>query len=263
MSDLVASALHQRYKITIEYAGTGYAGWQRQPGLKTIQGQIEKAIYQYCQQETYVYCSGRTDAGVHALRQVAHFDLDEGSLKEKREKGCRSYQILRALNYYLTDDSIRILKAEKSPPDFHARFSAKKRSYIYKIISRVSPLALDKNRAWYIYKPLDLKAMQEGAMYLIGRHDFTSFRASACQSKSPIKTLNKIDITQEGDVFSLHVEAPSFLHHQVRNIVGTLKLVGEGRWTPNDVKIALDLKNRTKSGPTADASGLYFEDVYY
>ncbi len=243
-----------RYKITIEYLGTGYVGWQHQPGLPSIQRAIEDAIFKFCQEQTEVYGSGRTDAGVHALGQVAHFDL-----KTPQD----NHRIQRALNYYLTNDTIRILKVEEAPEDFHARFSALRRRYVYRLISRSASLALERNRAWYAHVPLDLKAMQEGARHLIGRHDFSTFRASACQSKSPLKTLDKLEITQEGELFNFAIEAPSFLHHQVRNFVGTLKLVGEGKWQPDDVKIALEKKDRTAGGPTADACGLYFHSVDY
>ena len=188
------------------------------------------------------------------MAQVAHFDL---------QKPQDNHRIQRALNYYLTNETIRILKVEKAPEDFHARFSALRRRYIYRLISRPAPLALERNRAWYVYKPLTLAAMQEGAQHLIGRHDFSTFRASACQSNSPVKTLDKIDITQENDLFTFAIEAPSFLHHQVRNFVGTLKLVGEGKWHPNDVKAALDQKDRRAGGPTAAACGLYFHSVDY
>ncbi len=243
-----------RYKITLEYEGTNYVGWQHQPGLPSIQRAIEEAIFKFCQEQVEVYGSGRTDAGVHALGQVAHFDL-----KPPQDP----FKIQQAVNFYLTNETIRLLKIEEVSEDFHARFSAHRRRYIYRLISRSAPLALQRNLAWYVHRPLDLKVMQEGAKHLIGRHDFTTFRASACQSKSPLKTLDKLDITQKGELCTFFIEAPSFLHHQVRNFVGTLKLVGEGKWQPIDVKTALEKRDRTAGGPTADACGLYFESVDY
>ncbi len=253
----------QRFKITIEYDGTPYVGWQRQPGLPSVQGEIEAAIKSFCRQDTEVYGSGRTDAGVHALGQVAHFDLNLPLpiALDDPQKG--SYQVTRALNHFLRDHPIVILKTELVDQEFHARFSAKSRSYIYKLVSRHQPLSLDRNRAAYTWESLNLNDMQEGAKHLIGRHDFTSFRASACQSKSPIKTLDNITISQDGDLFTFRLQAPSFLHHQVRNIVGTLMLVGSGKWQPIDVKRALEQKNRKSGGPTADASGLYFHTIVF
>lgn len=243
-----------RYKLTLEYEGTGYVGWQHQPDLCSIQRTLEEAVFKFCQERTEVYGSGRTDAGVHALGQVAHVDF---------EKPQEPFKIQQALNHYLSQETIVVLAVEEVPQEFHARFSAKRRRYIYKLVSRSGPLALQRNLAWYVHRPLDLKAMEEGARHLIGRHDFTTFRAAACQSSSPLKTLDKIDITQEGDVFTFDIEAPSFLHHQVRNFVGTLKLVGEGKWQPLDVKNALEKRDRRQGGPTAPSCGLYFHSVHY
>lgn len=243
-----------RYKITIEYDGTGYVGWQHQPGLPSLQRTIEEALFKFCQEQPEVYGSGRTDAGVHALGQVAHFDL-------KRPQD--PFKIQQALNHYLSEKNISILAVESVSEEFHARFSARYRRYIYRLISRPAILALQRNLAWYVHRPLDLEAMQEGAKHLIGRHDFTTFRATACQSRSPLKTLDKLGITQEGELFIFDIEAPSFLHHQVRNFIGTLKLVGEGKWQPQDVKAALEKKDRKQGGPTAPACGLYFHSVHY
>ena len=243
-----------RYKLTIEYDGTGYVGWQHQPGLPSIQRTLEEAVFKFCQEQTEVYGSGRTDAGVHALAQVAHMDL---------EKPQDPFKIHQAMNHYLAQDTIVVLAVEEVSQEFHARFSAKKRRYVYKLISRAGPLALQRNQAWYVPRPLDLKVMAEGAKHLIGRHDFTTFRAAACQSGSPLKTLDKIDITQDGDLFTFDIEAPSFLHHQVRNFVGTLKLVGEGKWQPLDIKLALEKRDRRQGGPTAPSCGLYFHTVNY
>ena len=243
-----------RYKLVIEYDGTNYVGWQHQPNLPSIQKSIEDAVFSFCQETTEVYGSGRTDAGVHALGQVAHVSLN---------KEHDPYKVRQGLNFYLKKHSISILSVELVPEDFHARYSAVKRKYIYKMIARPSPLALDKNKAWHIYKPMNLKSMQDGANHLIGLHDFTTFRASECQAKSPVKTIDKIEITQEGDSIFFTLEAQSFLHHQVRNIVGTLKLVGEGKWNPDDIKTALEKKDRSAGGTTAPACGLYFHTVLY
>lgn len=262
-STLVPSHSSQRFKITIEYDGTPYVGWQRQPGLKSVQGEIEAAIQSFCGQTTDVYGSGRTDAGVHALGQVAHFDLELPLSINLDDPGKATYQITRALNHFLRDQPICILKTELVSHEFHARFSAIRRSYIYKLVSRPQPLALDRNRAAYTWEPLALAPMQEASKYLIGNHDFSSFRASACQSKSPVKTLDDIYITQEETLFSFYLTAPSFLHHQVRNIVGTLMLVATGKWMPHDVKTALEARDRSAGGPTADASGLYFHKIFY
>lgn len=243
-----------RYKLVIEYDGTDYAGWQYQPGLPTIQGSLQHAIAQVCQHEVHVQGSGRTDAGVHALGQVAHVDLKEP---------LDPYRLHRAVNFYLGAHPIRVLAVFQVPLDFHARFSSKKRRYIYRIIARDTPLVLEKNRAWYVYRPLSLEAMQAGATHLIGQHDFSTFRASECQAQSPVKTLDALEISQEGNLFLFRVQAPSFLHHQVRNMVGTLKLVGEGKWNPDDVATALAAKDRRRGGPTAAACGLYFHSVDY
>ena len=243
-----------RYKLLIEYDGTGYVGWQKQPGHPSIQQAIETAIFRFCQESGDVYGSGRTDAGVHALGQVAHVDL---------AKEFDVYKMRQALNFYLRNDRIAVLDVQGQPESFHARFSAIKRRYIYRMVARPAPLALDLNKAWHVYRPLSVAAMQEAALYLVGHHDFSTFRASECQAASPMKTVDKIEIMQQGDIIEFFVEAKSFLHHQVRNIVGSLKLVGEGKWTPLDLKAALEACDRTKGGPTAPACGLYFHSVDY
>jgi pseudouridylate synthase I len=243
-----------RYKLLIEYDGTGYVGWQKQPGHPSIQQAIETAIFKFCQAEVEVYGSGRTDAGVHALGQVAHVDL---------AKEFDLYKMRQALNFYLHPNRIAILEVQRRPAPFHARFSAIKRRYIYRMVARSAPLALDFNKAWHVYRPLSIAAMQAAAPYLLGHHDFSSFRASECQAASPMKTVDKIAITQQGDIIEFFVEAKSFLHHQVRNMVGSLKLVGEGKWTSLDLKAALEACDRRKGGPTAPACGLYFHSVDY
>ncbi len=246
----------QRYKAIVEYDGTGLAGWQAQksPAMPTVQEFIEEAIFKFCQETVRVQCSGRTDAGVHARGQVIHFDLEA-----EREL----YKIQHGINYHLENKPTALLNIEKVHAEFNARFDAKKRYYRYHIINRQAPLVLEKNRAWCIHKELDIPAMREAAGFLVGQHDFSSFRAAECQANSPIKTLDKISISQEGDTVYIDVEGLSFLHNMVRNIVGTLKLVGEGKWQPADVKKALEAKDRCAAGPTAPACGLYFMKVDY
>ena len=246
-----------RYKINIEYDGTNLFGWQKQLDGPSVQGLIEQAIFLTSQQNVEVYGAGRTDAGVHAIAQVAHFDL---------ETKLDPFRIREALNAHLKNSlnaPISITEIEEVADDFHARFSAIGRSYIYKIISRRAPLVLEKDRAWWVPIPLDIKKMQKGAKHLLGNHDFSAFRATACQAKSPIRTLDVLNIQQKEDEITFTVEAKSFLHHQVRNIVGTLKLVGDGTLQAKDIKTILDSKDRTKAGPTAPACGLYLNKVWY
>lgn len=246
----------QRYKITVEYDGTGLLGWQKQLDGPSVQEYLEKAVFGFLGQNTEVYGAGRTDAGVHALGQVAHFDL---------ETVIDPFRVREAMNAHLRnlDAPVSVLKAELVDENFNARFSAKGRSYIYKITNRRSPLVLDKYRSWWVYVPLDVEKMRAGAKFLLGHHDFTSFRAAKCQAKSPIKTLDKLDIVQNGENIAFYVEARSFLHHQVRNMVGTLKLVGDGHLTPEDIKTILENKNRASAGPTAPAHGLYLNQITY
>jgi tRNA pseudouridine38-40 synthase len=200
------------------------------------------------------FAAGRTDAGVHALGQVAHFDL----AKETTADTVRD-----ALNFHLKPAPIAVLKAEAVDQDFHARFSAKARLYRYRIANRRPPLALDRGRAWLVWGELDAAAMQEAAQVLVGHHDFTSFRATLCQAKSPVKTLDVLEVRREGEDIFVNARAQSFLHHQVRNMVGTLKLVGEGKWTKADVAAALAARNRSAGGPTAPPEGLYLTEVWY
>jgi len=243
-----------RFKLTIEYDGTPYAGWQRQDDQPSIQGSIERALHRFAQEDVTIQCAGRTDAGVHARGQVAHLDLS----KERTP-----FQLSEGLNFYLKDEPIVILCAEVVADDFNARFHAVKRTYEYRIINRRTPLAIDLKRAWHIPWELDVSAMQDAAVRLLGTHDFTSFRASHCQSKSPVKTLDTLEVTGEGDTIIVTTSARSFLHHQVRNMVGTLSLVGSGKWTAEDVSAALQAKDRTRSGPTAPAWGLTLMAVTY
>lgn len=247
-----------RYKITIEYDGTNILGWQRQLDGPSVQEYLEKALSYLSSdgQEIPVQGAGRTDAGVHALAQVAHFDL---------EREIADWKLRDALNFHLREQEapVVVLNVEEVEDSFNARFSAKGRGYIYRILNRRSPTVLEKDRVWWVPVDLDIGKMQEGAKYLLGHHDFSSFRAAACQAKSPIKTLDKLEISQKGEEIIFEVEAKSFLHHQVRNMVGTLKLVGDGHLTPQDVKTILEAKDRKAAGPTAPACGLYLSKVWY
>ena len=245
-----------RYKITVEYDGTELLGWQKQLDGNSVQEFLEKAVYLFSGEEVEVYGAGRTDAGVHALAQVAHFDLG---------KKVDTFRLSEGMNFYLRNlgAPVAVLAAEEVSADFHARYSARGRRYIYRITNRRAPLVLEKNRSWLVTVPLDCEKMRQGAAFLLGHHDFTSFRAVKCQAKSPIKTLDKLDIFQSGEEIYFEVAARSFLHHQVRNMVGTLKLVGDGHLTPQDVQTILAQKDRTKAGPTAPACGLYLSTIVY
>jgi len=243
-----------RIKLTIEYDGGPYVGWQRQDNGSSVQGAIEKAIQEFCGEQPRLFTAGRTDAGVHALGQVAHFDL---------EANFEAETIRDALNQKLRPQPVSILNAEIVSEDFHARFSATKRHYLYRLKSRRAPLALEGNRIWQVFRPLNVSAMHEAAQVLIGRHDFTTFRATQCQSDSPVKNLDEINVVEVGSEIHVTCSAKSFLHNQVRSIVGSLKLVGEGKWTAADLKEALDAADRTRCGPVAPAHGLYLAKADY
>ncbi len=244
-----------RYKLTIEYDGTGFAGWQRQADMPSIQQSIEEAIGKYCGEQVTLQCAGRTDAGVHAMGQVAHMDI-----RAQRSE----YSIQQGINYHLETPQISILSVDKTSDDFHARFDAVKRKYMYHIITRNAPLAINNNRAWRITEPLDISAMQQAAdEVLVGKHDFSSFRDSKCQAKSPIKTIDNISIIKQGQLITITIEALSFLHHQVRIIVGCLRLIGNGKWQISDLKAARDAKDRKAAAATAPACGLYLLSVDY
>lgn len=238
-----------RYKLIIEYDGTNYYGWQYQHELPTVQGSVEAAIQDLCGVRCAVQCSGRTDAGVHALGQVAHVDLP---------RQYRDDEVQSALNFFLRDEPIAIIAAQQVSTDFHARYHTTERAYKFIVINRRAPLALDSNRAWQVPYKLNIAAMQQAANLLLGTHDFSTFRDSECQSNSPIKTLDELTITQDDDKITFFVRAKSFLHHQVRNMVGTLILVGRNKWSIQQVKEALEAKDRTRGGPTAPPQGLYF-----
>lgn len=252
-----------RYKITIEYDGTGLVGWQRQDEVEhySVQEAVENAIKSFSQEDSRAQCAGRTDAGVHAMGQVAHFDL---------EKDWDEFRVGEALNNFLRKDKklpfkgqIAILDCQKVDEEFNARFDAKKRYYKYRIIMRRAPLAIEANRAWLVHEELNAEAMHKAAQLLLGKHDFSSFRAAACQAGSPEKTLDKISVEKIDGVIEVKLEALSFLHHMVRNIVGSLRLVGNGKWTEDDLQNALKACDREAAGPTAPACGLYFVKVDY
>ncbi len=245
-----------RYKITIEYDGTNLLGWQKQNEGVSVQYYLETALQGFTHQKIDIFGAGRTDAGVHALGQVAHFDL---------ETSMDLFHIREAFNAHLRilEAPVAVIEVEEAAPDFHARFSAIGRGYIYRILNRRAPTVLQKNRVWTVSYPLDIERMREGAKYLLGYHDFTSFRGAGCQALSPLKTLDKLEIITNGAEISFAVEARSFLYHQVRNMVGTLKSVGDGHLTPEDVKTILEQKNRVYAGATAPSCGLYLNKVMY
>lgn len=245
-----------RYKLTLEYDGSAYMGWQKQPDFPSIQQALEEAALAFCGEACEMVGAGRTDRGVHATGQVAHVDLP---------KDYDSYKVMQGLNYHMASahPGISVLNAQPVSEEFHARFSAVRRYYAYKIINRRARLAIERGRAWQVAEPLDVGAMREGAKHLLGHHDFTSFRDSECQAKSPLKTLDRLEITPQGEAILVTTDARSFLHHQVRNMVGTLALVGKGRWQPAQVKEALEAKDRKAAGPTAPPDGLYLLRVEY
>ena len=243
-----------RFKLTIEYDGTAFVGWQRQDNGPSVQEALETAVERYCQVKGQVFGAGRTDAGVHALAQVAHVDLPRDDRPEV---------VASALNAHLRPHLVSVLKAELVDGEFHARFSAVERGYEYRILNRRAPAALEAGKVWWIPAALDADAMHEAAQALVGRHDFTTFRAAECQAESPVKTLDAIAVSRQADMIVLTTRARSFLHHQVRNIVGTLRTVGEGKWTARDVARALEARDRAAGGQTAPATGLYLTHVKY
>ncbi len=259
----ISAIMTQRYKITIEYNGAPYHGWQRQRDVMSVQQAVEEAICKFSSQDIAITVAGRTDAGVHGLGQVAHFDL------EPMKKPLDPYNIAKAINAHLMPQPISVIKAEEVHSDFHARFDAVNKLYRYRMVNRNAFLTHDKGLAWLVKYPLDIDAMREGAKYLLGNHDFTTFRDAECQAKTPIRTLDRLDIAVReydaagGQEITFEIEGKSFLHHQVRNMVGTLSLVGRGKWKPEDVKIALEAKDRTKGGPTSPADGLYLVHIDY
>lgn len=243
-----------RFKLTVEYDGSPFVGWQRQDNGPSVQQAVEEAIFRTTAETVTIQVAGRTDAGVHALGQVAHVDLDYRIDADR---------LRDALNFYLRPAPVAIIAAEQVSEDFHARFSATGRAYCYRIVNRRSPLTVDLGRAWHVKAPLDVAAMHQAAQLLLGHHDFTTFRASQCQAKSPMRTLERLDVHRIGEDIEVIAEARSFLHHQVRNMVGSLSLVGIGKWSADRLKAALEAKDRAKGGPTAPPDGLYLTAVRY
>ena len=244
-----------KFKVSVEYDGGNYVGWQKQNNGPSIQESLEHALESFSGMKTEVIGAGRTDSGVHALSMAAHFELESEQFSIETIK--------KAMNYHLGKQPITVLEVMPIDQNFHARFSAINRKYLYRILNRATPPALNIGRVWFVPRRLNEIAMQKAAAVLIGKHDFTSFRAKHCQALSPEKTIGDITVNRIEDEIQIFAEAKSFLHHQVRNIVGTLKLVGEGRWTEQDVIRILKAKDRSIAGPTAPAAGLYFAGADY
>jgi tRNA pseudouridine38-40 synthase len=243
-----------RYKITIEYDGTPFSGWQRQTEQPSVQQAVEEAVHAMSGETVTTQAAGRTDAGVHALGQVAHFELS---------KDWDPFRIREALNFHLRPDPVAIIAAEAVGDDFEARFSAKSRHYEYRILNRRAPAVIERNHVWHLPMELDAGAMDQAAGLILGTHDFTTFRSSECQANSPLRTLDKFAVRRELDHVVITASARSFLHHQVRSMVGSLKLVGEGKWSPSDFRAALDARDRRRCGAMAPSSGLYLTRVDY
>ncbi len=243
-----------RYKLTIEYDGTPFCGWQVQPNLPSVQGALEDAVKAICGVPVRVHGAGRTDAGVHALGQVAHCDIDKHLVPGRFRDG---------LNAHLRPHPVGVLSAEIVADDFEARFSAIRRHYRYRIANRRANLALDVNRVWRVPRPLDAGAMHAAAQRLIGKHDFTTFRDTECQAKSPVRTLDVLDVTRDGDAVDVVTSARSYLHSQVRSMVGSLVWVGQGRWSADDMSAALAARRRSACGLVAPPDGLYLVHVDY
>jgi tRNA pseudouridine38-40 synthase len=243
-----------RYKLTLEYDGTPFVGWQIQENGPSVQGRLSEAVTAFSGEDAMPRGAGRTDAGVHALGQVAHFDLAKAWPPDK---------IRDALNAQLRPDPISVVSCEPAREDFDARLSAVARHYLYRIIDRRAPLALERDRAWGVFRPLDAEAMHEAAQELVGHHDFTTFRSAECQAKSPVKTLDRLEVSRHGEIIRIEASARSFLHNQLRSMVGSLKLVGEGKWTARELKQALQARDRGACGPVAPPRGLYLVKVDY
>jgi tRNA pseudouridine38-40 synthase len=243
-----------RYRLIVEYDGTGLVGWQRQPNGLSVQEILETAFARFCGEAVTVWGAGRTDAGVHALAQAAHVDLPRPYPPET---------IRDAVNYHCSPQRVALAEAAEAAADFDARRMARRRHYRYRILNRRAPPTLEAGRVWHIGPHLDVAAMHEAAQLLVGNHDFTTFRATLCQAKSPLKTLDRLAVVRAGEEVAIEAEARSFLHHQVRNMVGSLKLVGLGRWGTADLDAALAARDRCRGGPTAPAEGLYLVAVRY
>ena len=243
-----------RYRVTLEYDGTPFVGWQVQASGISVQGRLTEAILKFSGETVSLRGAGRTDAGVHALGQVAHFDL---------ARAWPTHTVQAAVNFHLKPDPISVVACVIVGDDFDARFSAVARHYLYRILARPAPPVLDRDRVWWVPQAMALAPMAEAAALLVGRHDFTTFRAAGCQAKSPVKTLDKLDVTAAGEEIRIEASARSFLHNQVRSMVGSLKLVGEGKWSPGDLRAALDARDRAACGPVAPSHGLYLVRVDY
>lgn len=243
-----------RYRLTIEYDGRPYNGFQAQASQPSVQAAIETAVKAFSGQAIRIAAAGRTDTGVHATGQVVQVDL---------ERDWPARTVMNALNAHLTREAVSVLDCAVAPEGWHARFSANERRYLYRILNRPAPPALDRGRVWHMKKAMDAEAMHAAAQALVGLHDFTTFRDMACQSKSPVKTLDVARVSRVGDEVHLVFEARSFLHRQVRSMTGTLVEVGVGRWTAQDVRDALEAKDRTACGPVAPSDGLYLTGVGY
>jgi len=243
-----------RYKLTIEYDGAPFCGWQIQADQVTVQGVLTAAVTALTGDTVLVQGAGRTDAGVHARGQVAHADL---------ARDWPTDTVRDALNAHLRPHPVAVLSAERVPDDFNARMSAVKRHYLYRIINRRADLALDAGHAWRVPRPLDAAAMHDAAQWLVGKHDFTTFRSTECQAKSPVKTLDQLDVERDGDTLHIITSARSFLHNQVRSMVGSLVAVGDGKWSADDLARALQARDRTACGQVAPPDGLYLMKVDY
>ena len=243
-----------RYKLTIEYDGGPFSGWQSQAEKTSVQDALEAVVAIINGAPATVQGAGRTDAGVHALAQVAHVDL---------AKEWDPFKLRNAVNGNLRPHPVSVLEAVPVADDFHARFSATRRHYLYRILNRRSPPALERGKVWWLPMQVDSDAMHEAGQHLLGKHDFTTFRAAQCQAKSPVKTLDRLDVARYGELIEIRAEARSFLHNQVRSMVGSLKLVGDGKWRPRDLKAALEASDRSACGPVAPPEGLYLLRVEY
>lgn len=247
-----------RYKAILEYDGSDYVGWQTQRGFLSLEGTLTKALEALTQAPAQIFAAGRTDAGVHALGQVCHFDIKKTMHPHVIKDGLNAH-----LRNTLNREDFGVLSVDLVPDRFHARFSATHRRYLYRILNRRTPPVLRRNRCFHVIQPLDIDAMKQGATYFIGHHDFTSFRGHNCQSPSPFKTLDLFEVTSSGEEITIHIASRSFLHHQVRNMVGSLVLVGLKKWQPEHIKEVLAAKDRTRAGPSAPPFGLYLEHITY
>jgi len=243
-----------RFRLIVEFDGRPFMGWQRQAHGPSVQQVIEEAVFAITGEEAVLHAAGRTDAGVHARAMTAHVDI---------ERPITAFRLSEALNAKLRPLPVAILKAEEAPEDWHARFSCIGRRYIYRIVNRRAPLALEAKRAWHVKVPIDVEAMHEAAQILVGKHDFTTFRSAHCQSESPLKTLDRLEVRRTGEIVEIEAAARSFLHHQVRSMVGCLELVGRGSWTADDLRDALEARDRAALGFNAPPDGLYFVEAVY